>query len=530
MKRSTGRKKKSRKTNNALPSGGAFVCTVCRQKGRSCEMEYLVNSREMKYCDTNTTEHFKIPSMVLMERAALGVVQIIMQEAAPFCRVLVVCGCGNNGADGMAIARMLFLAGKEAVVYLAGDKEKLSPLAREQYAILEAYHIPFAAAVEDSYDVVVDAVFGIGLSRQLDESTAALINRLNAIESYKVAVDIPSGVSADNGMIMGAAYKADITVTFAYKKLGMVLYPGASYCGRIHVCDIGMEEHSWLDKKPCVYEMVREDLSALKSRTEDANKGTFGKVLIIAGSLNMAGAAILSAKAAYAAGCGLVQVFTPEENRIILQTAVPEAVLKTYSAKKPELALLNESLAWADVIVLGPGLGRSGGAHEIVKTALKNAAVPMVADADALNLMAEDINCLLKPHTELIITPHPGEMARLNGNAVSYIKENLVQTAEDFARTYQVITVLKDARTVTAVPYGKTYINTAGNNGMATAGSGDVLSGILGSLIAQGLPPELAAPLGVLIHASAGDEQEKVTGKHALTAGGIIEGIGRVLE
>lgn len=493
-------------------------------------MKYLVNSREMKYCDTNTIEHFKIPSMVLMERAALRVVEVIEKEQLSYQTVLVVCGSGNNGADGMAVARMLHLKGKEVSVYLAGEKDRFSPQAKEQYEILSQYQVPFVQDLEGSYDMVLDAVFGIGLSRQLDDKMATLMNRLNEMTGHKVAVDIPSGVSADNGAVMGAAFRADFTVTFAYKKVGMVLYPGAAYCGKLHVCDIGIEEHSWLDKKPSVYEVTKDDLALIQNRADDSNKGSFGKVLIIAGSVNMAGAAVLSAKAAYAAGCGLVQVFTPEENRVILQTAVPEAILKTYSAKKPEQELLNESLSWADVIVIGPGLGRSEGARQMVKTTLKNAAVPMVVDADALNLIAEDVNCLMKPHTEMIVTPHLGEMARLNGNAVSYIKENIVESAEDFARTYNVITVLKDTRTVTSVPYGKTYINTAGNNGMATAGSGDVLSGILGSLIAQGTPPEEAAPYGVFLHAVAGDAQAELTGKHALTAGAMIEGIAKVLE
>lgn len=493
-------------------------------------MEYLVNSREMKSCDTNTIEHFKVPSMVLMERAALSVVEVMEKELPSFHRVLVVCGSGNNGADGMAAARMLYLKGKMTAVYLAGDKDRFSPQAEEQYEILRQYHVPVVSTVEGSYDVVIDALFGIGLSGQLNDNMAALMNQLNNMTGFKIAVDIPYGVSADSGMIMGAAFKADITVTFAYKKVGMALYPGASYCGRIHVCDIGIEEHSWLDKKPAVYEVTEEELAVIQKRADNANKGTFGRVLIIAGSVNMAGAAVLSARAAYAAGCGLVLVFTPEENRVILQTAVPEAVLKTYSSKKPETELLHESLAQADVIVLGPGLGRSEGARQIVKTVLKNAAVPMVVDADALNLIAEDVNCLMRPHTEMIVTPHLGEMARLNGNAVSYIKENIIETAEDFARTYNVITVLKDTRTVTAVPYGRTYINTAGNNGMATAGSGDVLSGIIGSLIAQGTPPEEAAPYGVFIHAVAADKQVKQTGRHALMAGMIVEGIGKVLE
>lgn len=495
-------------------------------------MEYLVNSREMKTCDTNTIEHFKVPSMVLMERAALSVIEVIQEKEISCNHVLVVCGTGNNGGDGMAIARLLYLSHIPVEVYLYGNKTHFSKQAKEQYEILTSYGVPFIDEMEDanSYSLIIDALFGIGLSRKLDDELVHLMERLNQSSAHRLAVDIPSGVSADNGTVLGGAFKADDTVTFAYCKTGMVLFPGAEYCGNITVKDIGIGEESWLDKRPAAYAITKEDLNFLNNRAADSNKGTFGKVLLVAGSVNMAGAAVLAAKAAYRSGCGLVRIYTPEENRIILQTAVPEAVLTTYSAKKADTQQLIECLSWADVIILGPGIGKSDVAHSIVKTVLKNAAVPMVVDADALNIIAEQTEQLLRPHTELVLTPHLGEMSRLKQLAVSYIKENIEQVAEDFAREYNVICVLKDSRTVTAIPYGKTFINRNGNSGMATAGSGDVLSGIIGSLMAQGLSAEQAAPLGVYVHAAAADERSKTVSKHGLTAGEIINGLSDVLS
>ena len=471
-------------------------------------MEYLVNSREMKTCDTNTIEHFKVPSMVLMERAALSAIEVIQEKEISCNRVLVVCGTGNNGGDGMAIARLLYLSHIPVEVYLYGNKTHFSKQAKEQYEILASYGVPFIDEIEDanSYSLIIDALFGIGLSRKLDEELVHLMERLNQSSAHRLAVDIPSGISADNGAVLGGAFKADDTVTFAYCKTGMVLFPGAEYCGNITVKDIGIGEESWLDKRPAAYAITKEDLNFLNNRAADSNKGTFGKVLLVAGSVNMAGAAVLAAKAAYRSGCGLVRIYTPEENRIILQTAVPEAILTTYSAKKADTQQLIECLSWADVIILGPGIGKSDVAHSIVKTVLKNAAVPMV------------------------LTPHLGEMSRLKQLAVSYIKENIEQVAEDFAREYNVICVLKDSRTVTAIPYGKTFINRNGNSGMATAGSGDVLSGIIGSLMAQGLSAEQAAPLGVYVHAAAADERSKTVSKHGLTAGEIINGLSDVLS
>lgn len=496
-------------------------------------MEYLVHSREMKACDGNTISYYGVPSMVLMERAALGFVEALLARRASVGRVFVICGTGNNGGDGMAVARLLFLRGISVAFYVAGDKGRFSPEAKQQYEILGRYQVEELEALPDTgkcagADVVIDALFGIGLSRRIEGDMADCIRWMNGCGGYKAAVDIPSGVSADDGQLLGCAFRADLTVTFGYRKVGMLLYPGADMCGEVVTCDIGIGEKSWREKKPTVFALTEGDCREHLRRRQDSHKGTFGKVLLIAGSVNMAGAAVLSAKAAYHTGCGLVRVYTPEENRLILQTAVPEAILTTYPEKKPDMASLNEALQWADVIVLGPGLGTGESAHRIVENTLRNAAVPMVVDADALNIIAEQPQQLLKPHTELILTPHLGEMARLCSLAVAYIKENLISAAEEFAREYNVICVLKDARTVTSVPYRRTYLNTSGNSGMATAGSGDVLSGIIGSLIAQGVPCDMAAPMGAYLHGRAGDMGAATSGQHGLTAGGIVEALGKL--
>lgn len=226
-------------------------------------MEYLVNSREMKTCDTNTIEHFKVPSMVLMERAALSAIEVIQEKEISCNRVLVVCGTGNNGGDGMAIARLLYLSHIPVEVYLYGNKTHFSKQAKEQYEILTSYGVPFIDEMEDanSYSLIIDALFGIGLSRKLDDELVHLMERLNQSSAHRLAVDIPSGVSADNGAVLGGAFKADDTVTFAYCKTGMVLFPGAEYCGNITVKDIGIGEESWLDKRPAAYAITKEDLN-----------------------------------------------------------------------------------------------------------------------------------------------------------------------------------------------------------------------------------------------------------------------------
>jgi NAD(P)H-hydrate epimerase len=350
-----------------------------------------------------------------------------------------------------------------------------------------------------------------------------------------MALDIPSGIDADTGAILGIAFRADVTVTFSYEKVGLWLFPGQAYSGRVICRRVGIDDRSFLVQEkqghaPGVAAFTKEDLARIPARRADSNKGSYGKVLVVAGSVDMAGAAIFSAKAAYLSGCGLVRILTPEENRIIIQSTLPEAVLTSYNSKKPDRETINGAMQWADVIVCGPGLGRGEVARLLVHTVLKNAAVPVILDADALNIISEETEILQRPHTELILTPHLGEMARLCGVTISYIKDHLLESAQEFARTYNLILAQKDARTITAIPYGMTYVNLSGNNGMATGGSGDVLTGVIAGLIAQGADPALAAPLGVYIHGLAGDAGAKSIGCYSLTAGTLLDALPGIFQ
>ncbi len=499
-------------------------------------MQYLLSAREMKQADKNTIEVFGVPSLVLMERAALKVIETIKEEKLDASKTLVVCGTGNNGGDGMAVARMLFLEGREVTVWLLGSYEKCSEETKKQYDILKAYglevreEVPKEEWERETPTLVVDAVFGIGLSRNIEGRYREVIEFLNGMEAGKLAVDIPSGIHADSGAVMGCCFWADHTVSFAYSKLGLCLYPGAEAAGKVHVAEIGITEESFLEKEPQTLAMHEEDLALLPGRRADSNKGTYGKVLVIAGSEEMAGAAYFSAKAAYLTGCGLVKIFTHEKNRVVLNEKVPEAIVVTYDGKKGKKDALVEAVNWADVIVIGPGLGTSEGAEMILKTTLQTASVPMVVDADALNLLARERELLKRPHTDLILTPHLGEMSRLVDMPVDYVKKQLMEMAQEFAREYNVICVLKDVRTITSIPYGKTYVNLSGNHGMATAGSGDVLSGMIGGLLAGGMRSETAAALGVYLHGLAGDAAAEKTGYYSLTAGDILEGIKEVMR
>lgn len=513
-------------------------------------MKYLVRRGEMKQYDTNTQEVFGIPSLVLIERAALAAVEELERDGLTRgSRILLACGAGNNGADGLVMARLLHLKGHAVQILTVGSRTGATPENQKELEIAANYGVEIMTAekfldqlqphdhekegindacLRSRYDVVVDAVFGVGLSRRIEGVYGQLITCLNELTGKKVAVDIPSGINADNGSVLGVAFRADLTVTFSYEKIGMRLFPGQSYCGHIVCRSVGIDDRSFLahtgrGRVPAMAACTPEDLALIPARRPHTNKGSYGKVLVIAGSVNMAGAALFSARAAYLSGCGLVRILTPEENRTVIQSTLPEAVLTTYHSKKPELDAAIAAMQWADVIVCGPGIGTTDAARRMVHAVLKNAAVPVIMDADALNIISEEPDILRRPHTDLVITPHLGEMARLQGVTVSYIQDHLVESAEEFARTYNLICVLKDARTITAVPYERTYVNLSGNNGMATGGSGDVLTGVIAGLIAQGAKPEQAAPLGVYIHGLAGDEASKRYGRYSLMAQMILE-------
>ena len=488
-------------------------------------MKYILNSREMKQCDMRTIEHYGIPSMVLMERAALSVVSFLHEKKLHQKKIGILCGGGNNGADGLAIARLLFLEGAKVTVFQSKDASHKSQENEKQFDICNNYGIKISDDLADilSCEVVLDALFGIGLSRDITGENAQLLEEVNAMQAFRLAVDMPSGISADDGTVLGTAFMADATVTFAFAKVGQMVYPGKKYCGQLVVASIGIEECSLTDRRlPCKM-YTKEELAQLPKAAADDHKGNRGKVLVIAGSEEMAGAAYLASMSAMISGAGMIKIYTHRCNRDILLTRFPEAIVVCYDRWNEKQLL--EQMAWADVIAIGPGIGQSSVAENLVKTTLENAAVPMVVDADALNILANHLDWLKKPHTEMVITPHLGEMARLTGSPLMYVADHKIALAQEFAIDYQVICVLKDAATIVSVPYEATYINGSGCGAMATAGSGDVLTGLITGLVAQNISPETAAALGVYVHGLAGETVAKQQGSLSVCASDLLMGI-----
>lgn len=494
-------------------------------------MLYLPTGAQMKNADRYTIEELGVPSLTLMERAAAACVDRIRKKAFDLFHICVVCGSGNNGGDGFAIARMFAEAGERVTAVMAGNPEHLTEEAGYQKALFEKTEGVLCDEFrEDEYSIIIDAVFGVGLSREISGRYYDIISRMNETHAVRVAVDIPSGVSAETGAVLGTAFRADYTVTFQTCKLGLVLYPGREYAGEIAAADIGISEKPFEKDEgaACALELP-EYKSILPVRRADSNKGTYGKVLVIAGSRGMSGAAYLNALGAYRMGAGLVRIYTAEENRVILQGQLPEAVITTYDLYDEREIL--RLLGWADVVCIGSGIGTVEKSWKIVRTVIENVTVPCVIDADGLNLLAEHKKYIRHIMSKkIIVTPHMKEFSRLIGTTVEEIKNDRMKALREFTEKTDVTCVLKDAVTIVQTGGKRACVNLSGNAALAKAGSGDVLAGITAGLLAQGLSCHEAAVLGACIHGRAGECAAEEKGIYSILAREIAENIGEVIK
>ena len=492
-------------------------------------MKYLLSGREMKNWEKQAMEKYKIPSLLLMERAAMAVTEELLSGKYDLHKVLIACGTGNNGGDGLAVARMLKMKGHQVDVCIAGALDRLTVDAKQQLEMYQAISGKFVTdPAYEEYTVIVDALFGIGCNREITGIAAEVIEAMNAVKAPILAIDVPSGISVDTGKVCGVAVNAAATVTFFTEKLGMMLYPGRDYCGKIIVADMGIPVEHVEECKTITY--TDKDLEKLPKRRENSHKGTYGKMLVIAGSPTISGAAYFAAAAAYQMGSGLVKIYTPQENLFAMQTLLPEALIEIYDRSRPALKQLKQCMDWADAIVIGPGLGTDRNADKILKYVISKSEVPVVIDADGINLLAESKICLLDHTSPIVLTPHIQEMARLSGVEKTEILKNPMSLAKEFTEEYPVTLVLKDARTVVAKENELLYVNTSGNSGMATGGSGDVLAGIIGSLIGQGMEVYEAAKLGVYLHGRAGDAARAAKSAYSMTARDLLDGITEVTK
>lgn len=494
-------------------------------------MQLWVNAAQMKAADQYTIQKLGVPSLELMEHAAQACVQVLEDEKVDLSHVCVVCGSGNNGGDGFAIARILQNNRYSVETFCVGNPEHYTEETQEQMHRLQECggKITYGMPQEDSYSVIIDAVFGVGLSRKVEGRYRQVIEQMNRMRGIKFAVDIPSGLSATTGCILGCAFKADYTVTFQLKKIGLELSQGRTMAGRVIVPDIGISTDSICEDQEIVRTAGKDIYrKMLPDRPEDSNKGTYGRLLVIAGSKGMAGAAYLNAHAAYMTGAGLVRIYTSSDNREILQTLLPEAIVTTYEEyNKEELLSL---LTWADSVCIGSGLGMSRLSEKILKTVIEYVKVPCLIDADGLNLLAENKNYLNQmAERRFVITPHMKEMSRLTGTPVEELKADRIQILKDFISRYRITCVLKDSRTLIASEEKGIRMNLTGNSAMAKAGSGDVLAGVISGWMVQEKEAEDAAELGTYIHGLSGDLAKFEKGVYSVMARDLIEYISKAL-
>jgi NAD(P)H-hydrate epimerase len=498
----------------------------------------------MRSIDSQTIESLGIPGLVLMERAGLAAVDAV-QSMRHGRRVLVLAGTGNNGGDGLVVARELYNRGVKVSAMVLGRRGRMSPACAHQYDVCRKLGVPvhFGQSITPADlhgALVVDAIFGTGLAKEIAGPSARIIAAVNSSDCPVVAVDIPSGISSDTGQILGVAMRADITVTFGIPKIGHYLLPGAEYTGRLVVSDIGFPP-SLYDKATCSLIAEEDARLLLPHRHANSHKGANGHILLVAGSLGKVGAAFLSSRAALRAGAGLVTVAGPDALAGVYQAkALEEMVLPLDDAGQGFLAgpeavrqVLGFAYSDADVLAIGPGLGRADATVQAVREIVASCAAPMVMDADALYALSGDDREAKRIWGRLrapaVLTPHPGEFARLTGLTVPEIEADRVRAAVAYSASTGAYLVLKGSPTIVATPDGDAFINSSGGPGLATAGTGDVLTGVIAAMLAQGLSPLEAALLGVYVHGAAGDHASARFGAHGLIASDVAEALPGVL-
>jgi len=504
-------------------------------------LKNVATPAQMRECDRLTIEEIGIPGLVLMETAARAVVLEVERRLGNDVsekRITIFCGKGNNGGDGLACARHLLNHGAEVFTILTTPIESLSGDARTNADLLlkvggeilvidSVDQIPSEALITD---LVIDALLGTGFIGELTGLYCDLIDLIGRMEALVVAVDVPSGVSGLTGLVGGKAVEADSTVTFGLLKPGLVLPPGRDLAGQVTVADIGIPRSVIAAQSIATFVVEAADVRAqLPKRSRDAHKGDAGFVYLLAGSPGLTGAATLAAEAAVRTGAGLVVVGVPRSLNPILEVKLTEAMTEPL----PETPLgslsyhateqVKSRFDWADAIAVGPGLGKDPDTGALLDRTLPGVRKPMVIDADGLNFLASRPELLKQLPRQTILTPHPGEFSRLCGHSIAEITANRIEITRQYAIQHGIVVHLKGAPSITATPEGEVYINPTGNPGMATGGSGDVLTGIIVALLAAGIPPASAAWMGSYIHGLAGDLGAERVGTLSLTAGDIIQ-------
>jgi hydroxyethylthiazole kinase-like uncharacterized protein yjeF len=509
-------------------------------------MKKLATAQEIREMDRRTIIEIGIPGLLLMEAASKAVADNVcdMLERPEGKEVTLLCGRGNNGGDGLAAARHLFLRGMRVSVYLAGDIKTLQGDALANCRMLGGLNIPVhELRIRNDLrkirpgDLIVDALLGTGMSGPVEGFYAEVIKWINGSERPVLSVDIPSGLSADSGQITSVCVSADRTVTFGELKRGLVLHPGREQAGRVVVADIGIPESVassvgvstfWLEQRDVVLRLPK--------RPEWAHKGVFGKVAVIAGSRGMTGAAVLCSSAVMRAGAGLAVLAIPASLYPLLVGKPPEIMTKPL-AETPAGSLSSDAehdiqglIDWADVLAIGPGISRHPETSDVARKIVLKNRKPVVLDADGINAFEGHTVMFEKIKGNKVLTPHSGELSRIIGIPIEQIEKDRIETARNAAQRFRCVLVLKGSPTVIAEPDGRVWVNSSGNSGMATAGAGDVLTGVIAGLLAQGISIQDAAVCGVYLHGLAGDIAATEKSGRAMMAGDITDALGKAFQ
>lgn len=511
-------------------------------------MKVVYNS-EMKSIEKEAIENYGISEVILMENAGKSVSDHIV-FGNKIKTATIVCGTGNNGGDGFVCARHLHNNNIDVRIFIVGNVKDINGSSLDNLNILRKMEIQIEnikelnniSRLEKSVkisDATIDCVFGTGFHGELNEPYISSFDAINKFANHVISVDIPSGIIGNTGYVAKGAIVADETVSFCVPKLGNILFPGSDNNGKIIVRDIGIPKKI-IEKSSFKCNIIDKELVVpfFPRRSKFSHKGDFGKVNAIAGSTGLTGAAILTCRGALRSGIGLLKLYIPESLTFLVTHSVPEVIVIPIQEVRKGVIGINyidrmiKESEDVDCIAIGPGCGNTGELGELVRRFLKELERPIVIDADGLNTISKNIELfdLKEKKAQVVFTPHLGEMSRLTGLSIEEISGDVVGVAKKYAAKWDVVLVLKGARTIIASPNGDIYINVNGNSGMATAGSGDVLTGIISGFIAQGLTTLQAAILGVYLHGRAGDYAAELRGEYGLLAGDIVEGLIYILK
>ena len=509
----------------------------------------VASASQMQNLDRRAIQEFGIPGVVLMENAGRATVEALDKyfPEINFKKVIIFAGSGNNGGDGFVIGRHLLNRGVDVSAFLLTKKEKVTgdalrnmELYQKLSPIQELHRqddlAKFQLQIKQG-DLIIDAIFGTGLNSDVVGLYRDLIDYINVLPAPVVAVDVPSGIDASTGKIMGTAICADLTVTFGLPKIGLLIHPGLDRVGILEVADISIPAYLVHEENIQVELLEGQDLfPLLRQRDINSHKGHFGHLLVIAGSVGKTGAAAMTSEAALKVGAGLVTAGIPASLNQIMEVKLTEVMTeplaetssKTLSAHcLPQIQKLMEG---KKAIALGPGISTNAETIEVVRHIIKNSTIPLVIDADGINALAENPSLLNDAQSPIVLTPHPGEMARLIRSSIAEVQNDRIGVARKFARDYHVILVLKGSRTLIAEPNGDVFINPTGNPGMASGGTGDVLTGMIAGLLTQGYTVSEASRLGVFLHGYIADAVSEESGEIGLTASDIIARIPLTLK